>query len=134
MRIRCESWQNKVGSIDLMGVSILSISRNIHCSKTQGNYSHHRGLSGFKVYGKCHLKPLIHGSKRLACVLPWPILLIFFVPDHRGLCCEACTKARNCKMWTHPGRFVISFPLLLPLNIPRDLLFSLLISWFLLLP
>jgi len=29
----------------------------------QGNYSHHRGLSGFKVYGKCYLKPLIHGSK-----------------------------------------------------------------------
>ena len=40
--------------------SHLIISRNLHCYKTQGNYSHHRGVSGFKVYGKFRLKCLIH--------------------------------------------------------------------------
>ncbi|KAL7543139.1 hypothetical protein ACHAXR_012435 [Thalassiosira sp. AJA248-18] len=39
----------------------------------QGNYSHHRGVSGFKMY------------------------------DNVDACCEACTRSRNCKMWTTPG-------------------------------
>ncbi|KAL9187229.1 hypothetical protein ACHAXT_001332 [Thalassiosira profunda] len=38
-----------------------------------GNYSHHRGLSGFKMYGNI------------------------------DACCEACTRARGCKMWSAPG-------------------------------
>ncbi len=38
-----------------------------------GNYSHHRGLSGFKLY------------------------------DIEGSCCEACKRARNCRMFSAPG-------------------------------
>jgi hypothetical protein len=38
-----------------------------------GNYSHHRGLSGFKLY------------------------------DVVGSCCEACKRTRNCKMFSAPG-------------------------------
>lgn len=40
-----------------------------------GNYSHHRGLSGFKMY------------------------------DMVNTCCEACKRSRNCKMFTVPGAF-----------------------------
>ena len=39
----------------------------------KGKYSHHRGLSGFKLYD--------------------------LVPS----CCEACKRARNCKMFSSPG-------------------------------
>ena len=40
---------------------------------TQGNFSHHRGLMAFKNYDK--------------------------IPS----CCEACTRARGCKLWSIPG-------------------------------
>eukprot|EP00804_Cyclotella_cryptica_P026256 CCRYP_019842-RA/>CCRYP_019842-RA protein AED:0.04 eAED:0.04 QI:241/1/1/1/0.75/0.6/5/196/808 len=39
----------------------------------EGNFSHHRGISGFKFYAA------------------------------NGACCEACTRARGCKMWSIPG-------------------------------
>jgi len=39
----------------------------------EGNYSHHRGLSGFKMY------------------------------DAIDACCEACARSRNCKMFSIPG-------------------------------
>lgn len=39
----------------------------------EGNYSHHRGLVGFKMY------------------------------DPEESCCDACKRARNCKMFSAPG-------------------------------
>ena len=39
----------------------------------KGNYLHHRGLAGFKMY------------------------------DPEGSCCDACKRSRNCKMFTVPG-------------------------------
>ena len=45
----------------------------VHELADKGNFSHHRGLMAFKNYDKIHS------------------------------CCEACTRARGCRMWSIPG-------------------------------
>jgi len=60
----------RLGDLGLLEATNAEVVRGL---AKQGNYSHHRGVSGFKMY------------------------------DEIDSCCEACTISRNCKMWSIPG-------------------------------
>ena len=64
--------QDKTEGDDLLKIEALN-NQSVTDLAAEGNYTHHRGIRGFKMYGP------------------------------KDACCEACRRAHGCKMYTIPG-------------------------------